>query len=227
PVGERAVYDVTFGPVHVGRGLLAVEAVDTLRGTPTYRVAFEIEGGPFFYEIDDRSASWIAPDPFRSLRFEQILNEGGYHRNRRYELDQRASTYTRADWDAEAERYRPNPEERDVPMPRAALDEIAYLFLVRALPLEVGHTYRFERYFEEEGNPVVVEVLRRERIRVAGGRFDTIVVRPTIQTDGMFGQGGRAEVYISDDERRAIVQLKTRMKVGELNMYLKEYDPGG
>ena len=71
-----------------------------------------------------------------------------------------------------------------------------------------------------------VEVLRRQRVRVAAGRFDTIVVRPIIQTDGMFGEGGQAEVYLTGDERRIIVQIKTRMKVGELNMYLREYETG-
>ncbi len=227
PVGERAVYDVTFGPVRVGRSQIAVEAIERVGGTPAYRVAFEIEGGPFFYKIDDRTVSWIAPDPFRSLRFEQILAEGGYRRHRRYNLDHETLTYTREDWDEEAAAYRAHARQRDVPMPVGALDEIAYLFLVRSLPLEVGRRYQFERYFEEDGNPVIVEVVRRERVRVMGGRFDTIVVRPTIQTDGMFGEEGRAEVYISDDERRVIVQLKTRMKVGELNMHLREYEPGG
>jgi hypothetical protein len=43
----------------------------------------------------------------------------------------------------------------------------------------------------------------------------------------MFGEGGQAELYISDDERRVIVQIKTRMRVGELNMYLREYEAGG
>lgn len=225
-VGERAVYDVTFGPVRVGRGRLSVEGVDTVASTPAYRVAFELEGGPFFYKVDDRTVSWVAPDPIRSLLFEQILNEGDYHRRRRYAMDQGAGTYTRQDWDAEAEAYVPHPEERDVPMPPAALDEIAYLYLARSLPLEPGRTYRFERYFEEDGNPVVLEVLRRETVRVPAGRFRTVVVRPTIQTDGLFSEGGRAEVYISDDDRRAIVLLRTTMKVGELNMYLRDYEPG-
>ena len=226
PVGERAVYDVTFGPVKVGRGELAVEAIDTVAATPAYRVAFELEGGPFFYKVDDRSVSWVAPDPIRSLRFEQILQEGDYTRHRRYELDQSDGTYTREDWDREAEAYRPHPEEREVPMPPAALDEIAYLYLARSLPLEPGRTYTFDRYFEEEGNPARLEVLRRETVRVPAGRFETVVVRPVIQAGGLFGEGGRAEVYITDDERRAIVLLRTKMKVGDLNMYLRDFRPG-
>lgn len=226
-VGERAEYDVTFGPVRVGRGRLEVEAMDTVRGTPAYRLAFELEGGPFFYKIDDRTVSWLATEPYRSLRFEQILHEGGYERHRRYELDHDAGTSTREDWDEELEAYRPHATERDVPIPPGALDEISYLFLIRTLPLEVGRTYSFDDYFEEDGNPVVIQVLRRERVRLRAGTFETVVVRPVIQTAGIFGEGGEGELYISDDERRLIVMIKSRKWSGELTMYLREFDPGG
>ncbi len=226
PVGERAVYDVTFGPARIGQGELKVEAIDTLAAEPAYRVAFEIAGGPFFYKVDDRTVSWIAPQPFRSLRFEQRLQEGDFRRHRRYTFDHQALTYAQEDWDREAGGYRAEPQRQDVPIPEQALDEIAYLYLVRSLPLEVGRTYTFNRYFKEDGNPVVLQVLRRETVRVPAGRFETVVVRPIIQTDGIFSEGGRAEVYLTDDERRVIVQLRTRMKIGEMNMYLKDYDPG-
>ena len=109
-------------------------------------------------------------------------------------------------------------------MPPGALDEISYLYLIRTLPLELGRTYEFDRYFEEDGNPVVVEVLRRERVRVPAGTFDTIVLRPIIQTDGLFGEDGQAEVFISDDDRRLVVQIKSRMKRGRVNMYLREFE---
>jgi hypothetical protein len=227
PTGETAVYDVTFGPIKVGRGQLSVEALDTIAATPAYRVAFEIAGGPFFYKIDDRTVSWVAPEPFRSVRFEQILHEGDYRRHRRYALDHDALTYTREEWNDSLGVYMPHPEEQDVPMPEGALDEISFLYLLRLLPLEIGRTYRFDYYFEEDGNPVLLQVLRRDRVRVPAGRFDVIVVRPVIRAGGMFGEDGRAEVYLTDDYRRLIVMLRTKMKVGELSMYLKEYDPGG
>lgn len=224
--GERAVYAVTFGPVRVGEGRLAVEAVELVRGTPAYRVAFELEGGPFFYKIDDRQVSWVAPQPLRSLRFEQRLRQGGYRRDRRYVLDHEACTYSRFDLERSTGEYRPHGEEIDVPMPPAALDEIAYLYLARLLPLEPGRRWRFERYFEPDGNPVVIEVLRRQTVRVPAGRFETVVVRPVIKASGMFGEDGRAEVYISDDEHRIIVRLSARMKAGEMEMFLTGYDPG-
>lgn len=226
PVGERAVYDVTFGRMKVGEGTLSVAALDTVRSEPVYRIRFTLQGGPFFYKVDDLQHSWIAPDPIRSLRFEQRLREGDYERDHRYELHQEESTYTLLTWDAEKERWTAAEGKTDLPMPPRALDEISFLYLARLLPLEVGRTYRFERYFEEEGNPVILHVLRRQEVTVPAGTFQTVVVRPVIQTDGLFSEGGEAEVYISDDEERRIVQLKSSMKVGSLNMYLKSYDPG-
>jgi len=225
-VGERATYAVTFGPVRVGRASMAVEAADTIRGTPAYRVALALQGGTFFYHLDDRQASWIASHPFRSLRFEQHLREGGYRRDRRYCLDQEAGRYWRYDQGDDGSWHAPPGDEGltgGMPMPPAALDEIAFLYFARTLPLEPGTTYRFARYFEAEGNPVVLEVLRRETITVPAGRFRTVVVHPIIRTGGMFGEGGKAEVYFSDDERHLVVELQTSMKVGRLNMYLRSY----
>ncbi|WP_420633847.1 DUF3108 domain-containing protein [Candidatus Palauibacter sp.] len=225
-VGEEAEYAVLFGRIQFGRMTLRVEAQDTIRGTPTHRLSMEIEGRIPLYRLDDRTVSWIASDPYRSLRFEEVLRQGSYRRHRRWELDHETLTATREDWDEEAEAYRPHRRQRDLPMPPGALDEISYLFLIRKLDFEIGRTYEFNRYFEEDGNPVVVEVLRRERVRVPAGTFETIVVRPIIQTDGLFGEDGQAEVFISDDDRRLIVQIKSRMLRGAVNMYLRESTSG-
>lgn len=232
PVGERAEYAVYVGlgsvraPRPLGEASLAVEAIEEVRGTPTYRVALEVEGGvPLVYRMDNRQVSWVAPDPTRALRFAEILREGDYRRDRVYRLDQEEHVYARLDRSDDGD-YAVEPSEVEVPMPEASLDEVSFLFFTRTLPLKVGETYRFDRFFEADGNPVILEVLRRETVRVPAGRFETVVVRPIVHTDGLFAEEGQAEVYLSDDDRRIIVQIKSRMRLGEINMYLTEYRPG-
>lgn len=224
PVGERMDYSVTWEGIRLGTGSLTVEAIDTLQRREAYRVALEMSGGPPFYRVEDRIVSWIQPDPYASLQFVQKQKEGNYRRDRRIELDVEARTYTR--YDLKDGRYVANDAETAVPIPEGALDEISYLYLARLLPLEVGKRYEFERYFKEDGNPATVEVLRREEIRVPAGRFQTIVLRPEIRTDGLFGEGGEAEAYVSDDERRILVRLTTSLSVGSGNLFLTEYQPG-
>ena len=224
PVGERMEYSVTWGRLRLGEGSLTVEAIDTIAGYPAYRVALEMWGGPPFYRVRDRQVTWIRPRPLSSLRFEQRLSEGSYRRDTRYELDVDDLTYDR--YDLRDDEWRPRESETAVDMPVNALDDLSYLFLARLLPLEVGARYEFERYFKESGNPLVIEVLRREEIRVPAGTFNTIVLRPIVKTGGAFGEGGEAELYVTDDDRRTIVRLRTSMSVGSGNMFLTRYDPG-
>lgn len=224
PVGERMEYSVTWGGARIGRSVLTVEAIDTIAGRPTYRASLQTEGGPPFYRLEDRLTSWIQPKPFATVRFDQKLRQGGYRRDRRHLMDLTAQTYTR--YDLKSDRYVAHEEEADVDIPPGALDEVAYFFFIRLSELEVGQRYEYERYFKESGNPVVLEVLRRERIRVPAGTFNTIVVRPTIKTSGLFSEGGEAELYVTDDERRIPVRVQTRMPIGTGNFYLTKYESG-
>jgi hypothetical protein len=215
PVGERMEFSVSWGRVRLGEGSIEVEAIDSIAGQ---------EGGPPFYRVQDRQVSWIRPGPLSSIRFEQRLSEGSYKRDTRYSFDLEGMTYDRHDIvDGE---WRARADETDVPILEGALDDVSFLFFARLLPLEVGQRYEFDRYFKESGNPVVIEVLRREEIRVPAGTFQTIVLRPIIQSGGAFGDGGEAELYLTDDDRRVIVRLKTSMAVGSGNLFLTGYEPG-
>ncbi len=224
PVGERMEYSVTFGGARIAQSVLTVEAIDSINGTAVYRTSLETTGGPPFYRIHDRLTSWIRPDPMASLRFDQKLRQGGYRRDRRHLMDDEAGTYTR--YDARDGVYVRHEEEHDVPIPAGVQDDVSIFYFVRLSPLRIGERYEFDMYYKKKGNPVIIEVLRRERIRVPAGTFNTIVVRPIIKSSGMFSAGSEAEIYVTDDERRIPVRVKTRMSIGSANLYLTKYDPG-
>jgi hypothetical protein len=91
----------------------------------------------------------------------------------------------------------------------------------------VGDTYTIPRYFQADGNPVVIEVVRKQVVTVPAGRFQTIVVRPVIKTKGLFGEGGEAEVFFSDDERRIMVHMRSKVPlIGSLTLHLRSYRAG-
>jgi len=117
---------------------------------------------------------------------------------------------------------KPALEEKSVTQP---LDDGSFLYFLRTLPLTVGQTYSFDRYFRPDRNPVRITVVRKERITVPAGTFDAIVLRPTIKTKGIFSEDGHAEIWLSDDDRRIMLQLKSKLSFGSLNLYLKSYFP--
>ena len=102
------------------------------------------------------------------------------------------------------------------------LDDTAFFYWIRSLELEPGERHEFDNYFRPDRNPVVIEVIKRDTIDVPAGRFPTILIHPIIK-GGMFADNKDGRVWISDDERRLIVQMKTRLPViGTITMRLVE-----
>jgi hypothetical protein len=215
-LGEKAEYQVKLGRVGVGSGSMQILGVETIRGHQTYHAQLRVSGGFLFARVDDRFESWIDVSGIFSRRFKQNQRELSFRRNRTYDFFPEHKTFHRID----------NDERGDLPT-NEPLDDVSFLYFARTLPLEVGERYVLERYFKADGNPVVLEVLRRETVRVPAGTFNTIVVRPIIKTDGLFGEGGEAEVFFTDDSRRLMVQMTSKVPlVGSLSLHMTSYQPG-
>jgi hypothetical protein len=208
-VGERLTYDVQFGPIKVGTGTMEVRGVENVRGREAYHTVFRINGGIPLYRVDDTFESWFATDDMSSLRFNQSQNEGQKERERRYEIFPERRTYDDS-----------TDDKGEQPSVAEPLDDGSFVYFVRTLPLEVGRTYEFQRYFKPDRNPVTIRVLRRERIKVPAGTFDAIVIQPVIKTKGVFSADGHAELWLSDDEHRMILQMKSRLSIGSIDLYL-------
>ncbi len=214
--GERMTYAVTLSPFgKVGEGSIGVEGIDTVRGVRSYRLRMQIKGGIVFAHVDDTFESWVNATDFSSLRFRQRQKEVNYKRNRTLDFYPDQMRWVGTDGKSgELGSDRP-------------LDDVSFLYFARTLPLEVGRTYTLNRYFAPDGNPVTLKVLRRETVTVPAGVFNTIVVQPVIRTKGLFAEGGKAEVFFTDDDQRLLVQLKSDVPVlGSLNLKLTGYTPG-
>jgi hypothetical protein len=212
-VGENLVYDAKFGAIKVGTARMVVSELDTLRGREAWHTVFRVSGGTFFYKLDDRYESWFDTRTFGSLRHIQDVDQGSYERTRTFEIFPNRRVYTEND----------SEERESVAEP---LDDGSFLYFIRTIPFSVGQTYNFNRYFRPDRNPVTIKVLRKERVKVPAGTFDCVVIQPIIKSRGIFSEGGEAELWITDDDKRIMVQMKSKLKIGSLNLYLRSYTPG-
>ncbi len=209
-VGERLLYEVRFGPIRVGDGRLEITELDSIRNRPAWHAIFSVTGGTFAFHVKDRYETWIDTAATSSLRFVMDLDEGRHERERDYHMFPDKRVFTEGG----------GPERPSVADP---LDEISFLYYARTLPLEVGKSYRIDRYFKPDRNPVILRVLRKERVHVPAGTFDAIVVQPIIKTSGIFSEDGEAQVWFTDDDRRLLIQMKSKLKFGSLNLYLTSF----
>ena len=211
-VGERFTYDVKLGPFKAGRGSMEITGTDTVRGRTAYHAVFRVKGGILGYKADNTMETWMDTATMASLRFTQDFEQTGKDRNKRYEIFPERSVYQEPD----------KPEQPSVPDP---LDDASFIYFVRTVPLEIGRTYSFDRYFRPDKNPVRIKVLRRETVKVPAGTYQTIVVQPIIKSKGIFSENSKAEIWFSEDANRIMVQLKADLPVGSLNLYLTSARP--
>jgi hypothetical protein len=210
--GENLTYELKFGALRIGSGRMRVLGIDTIRDRPAWHVRFTVSGGTFFYRINDVYESWMDVTTLNSLRYHQDLDQGGRERERSFDIFPERAVFLET-----------FGRKREFPSVSEPLDDGSFLFFIRTVPLEVGRTYEFNRYFRPDRNPVTIRVLRRERVRVPAGTFDAIVIQPIIKTTGIFSEGGQAEIWLSDDDKRMMVQMKSRLSFGTLNLFLRSY----
>jgi hypothetical protein len=215
-VGEVMSYKLSAKWGFIGGGgeaSLRVEGVDSVRGHPSYRLAFHLRGGVAFIKYESLDRSWLDVDELFARRFAQKHSDG---RDRTYDFFPAEMRFVDLG----------NAADSGSLASARPLDEVSFLYHARTLPLAPDSVYVEPRYYKEEGNPVTVQVLRRERVRVPAGEFDAIVVRPIIRTDGLFKEGSQAEIWFSDDERRVLLKLRAKKSVMTLTAELQSYTPG-
>ncbi|HSE26657.1 MAG TPA: DUF3108 domain-containing protein [Gemmatimonadales bacterium] len=210
-VGERFVYNAKLGFITLGQGAVEVLRREEYRGHDSFVFRFRLAAGNRFYRLDDQLESWTGVDDLISRRLLKTLNENGKLRVRD-ELIYPDSGFLRQVGKPKTE---PTVEE--------PLDDAAFIYWVRLLPLEVGRTYRFERYYKARRNPIIVEVLGREEQELPDGRkVQCIVLHPVIGSGNLMREKNDARIWLTDDDRRIPVRIRTKQPFGTISLELRE-----
>jgi len=212
PVGERLTFSAKYGIFSVGSATMEVVGIDTVHNLETVHIRFKISGGALWYHLDQTIESWVGRYDFRSRRFSSIQDERDKHRERRYEIYPDSGFY--------------REEGRDTTFSTVLepLDDASFLYWIRTVTLEVGKRYEYARYFRPDRNPVIIEVLGRERVSVAGKKWRALVVRPKIpQGRGIFAEKSETRIWLSDDPLRLVLAIQSNFSFGQVTLKLKDY----
>ena len=212
PVGERLTFSAKYGIFNVGSATMEVMGIDTVHNVETVHIRFRISGGALWYHLDQTIESWVGRYDFRSRRFSSIQDERDKHRESRYDIFPDSGFY--------------REEGRDTTFATVLepLDDAAFLYWIRTVLLEVGKRYEYARYFRPDRNPVIIEVLGREKVSVAGKKWRALVVRPRIpQGRGIFAEKSETRIWLSDDPQRLVLAIQSNFSFGQVTLKLKDY----
>jgi hypothetical protein len=167
--------------------------------------------------VDDTFQSWLDVDQLFSRRFHKRQDEINYHTDRTYDFFPDRMEYVRQDGRETGPLATAEP-----------LDEVSFLYFVRTLDLEPGPHLHLQPLLQGLGQPGHAEGAAPGDDEGADGRdVPVVVVQPIIRTSGLFGEGGKAEVYFTDDWRRILVKMTSKVPIiGRLGLTLTGYTAG-
>lgn len=210
-VGETFEYVGKLGILTLGTGVMSVAGIDTVRGVESFRFRFHLQANTIVFKLDDVMQSWTGTGDMVSRRFHQDFSEGDEVRRRYYEIYPDSLYIERQEADTGETVADP-------------LDDAAFFYFIRTVPLEVGRTYNFDRYFRKKKNPVTIIVEKRESCDLPDDRKTTcLVLHPIIESDrkGMFSRRADARIWLTDDVRRIPVQIRSRLSFGTVTLKLR------
>ena len=143
--GERLEYKVKLGIFNAGEAHMEVLGIDSVRGEPAYHVDVAMRGATLFgiLKMDSHYESWIDTRLIMSRRYISDVSNTGHSSYRSFEFYPDEGYWDQTDESVIGELATALP-----------LDDISFLYFVRSIPLEVGQTYTYSRYFKKDGNPL-------------------------------------------------------------------------
>jgi hypothetical protein len=195
---------------------MSVNRIDTVRGSESFVFEFGLDASAPFYKSRNVLQSWTGTADLISRRFRQDLVENGKERKRYFEIYPDSLKYV--------QEQRPGSKET-VPDP---LDDAAFFYFLRTIPLEMGKTYQYQRYFKKDLNPVRIKVVKREKMEMPDGKDRScIILNPVVGDDGLFAPRSQAMLWLTDDEQRIPVQIRAKLPFGTVTLRLEKISNDG
>ncbi|MBI1798846.1 MAG: DUF3108 domain-containing protein [Candidatus Eisenbacteria bacterium] len=214
--GESLRFSVQYGPIHAGSAWLEVHGNGSFAGRPVDTLVARAESNAFFsltYKVRNRIESvWDSQGRF-SLSYREDRHEGGSRTQSRIVFD---STNGEA-------RY---SDGRTFPVPPHVQDALSSFYFTRTQALPVGGSVVFDYHASRRSQPLEVRILGRDRVHVPAGTFDCVVVEPILKAGGIFKHNGRLLIWLTADDRRIPVLMKSKVTIGSISVVLQDAKAG-
>lgn len=214
--GEKLTFDVKYGFVTAGVAVMEIPKKKRISGRDAYHIIFEVNTVPsfdLFYKVRDRYESYLDAKGLFPWRFEQHIREGTYSRDFAAFFDQRKG--------------KAKTSEGEYEIPKYVHDIVSAFYFARTLDysnMKVDEVVHLKNFYKDKVYDLDIKYHGKETIEVAAGKFECIIVEPLVQEGGLFKSEGNIIVWLTNDDIKMPVRVKTKVIVGAIDADLTKYE---
>ncbi len=209
--GEKLTFELRWSFIKAGEATLEVMPIETFNGISAYHFVMTAQSIPaidLIYKVRDRIDAYTDIGVNRSLLYKKKQKEGRSIRD---------ITLT-FDWEKKEVQYTNFKEVlTPISIKDGTFDPLSAFYFTRLMDLKEKMV--IERPITDGKKNVIgkVSVVRREKIKIGENIYDTYLLEPEMrEVSGVFekSKGAKLQVWVSADERKIPVRVKSKVAVG-------------
>ncbi|WP_353684785.1 DUF3108 domain-containing protein [Thermodesulfovibrio sp. 3907-1M] len=211
-INETMKFDIYWMGIYVGSATVSVRGDEnTITITSMVKSASFISN---FYYVNDHAESKI--EMGKPKHFTLIQTEGKYRGNKETIFDYENSEIVFIN-------HLKNSTVYHKGIDKVFMDVLSGFFYLRTLPININEPVSIDIFDSNKFATVVVQPIKEEKLELSNKQVDTIVVKPQLDTEGLFKRKGDIIIWLSKDNGKIPLKIETKVPVGRVVAELKEY----
>ncbi|MBN1128994.1 MAG: DUF3108 domain-containing protein [Chitinispirillaceae bacterium] len=209
--GEKLVYDIGWGPFRAGYVILTVDHDPAAKTIIIGGKALSNNFVSKLYRMRDYVISTVDATGLYPLFFEQHLREGKKYKSDGWIL----YDHVKGKIHVKERRF------KTLDAPQFVNDYLSVLLKVRTMRFAPGDTFTLPLYADKKIHPLYFVCKGRKTFTFESDTIPCLVLEPKlVSSKGAFNKKDKMQVWLSDDEFKRPVYIKSKIKVGSITARL-------
>ena len=217
--GEFLRFEVSYGYFAAAKATLEIsESSQQINGHNTMHIVGKGASSgalSWFFKVEDRYETFIDEESILPWKFIRHVREGDYALDREITFQQCKNKATVTQNGKINYKVAPNTQ-----------DLLSAFYYARTLDMQhvsVGKEFVIQTFFDREIYPLKFKFLGKEVVKTKLGAFNCLKFRPMVEKGRVFKEEEDMTLWVSDDQNKVPIRLKTDLLVGSIEMDLVEY----
>jgi len=226
--GERVELSVTYLNMTAGTVGMSVEPFKQVNGERAYHFKLDVKSNTRFsmvYSVANWAETFVDFSRLLPITLTMDQNESARLVESRSFFDWKKNKAHL--WEKQVSKKKgEKKKEIEWEMQPFSQNTVSAIYYLRTFTLRPGKRIQF--YVTDDGKNYLFkgEVLGRETISTDIGDLKTIIVRPEFQVEGNLKPAGENLIWLTDDDRKFIVKMRAKVKIGSLYAEVSSINPG-